>query len=96
MEATSQLIEEAQFLMNLQHDSIVKAYGIYRLKFKNELSMGMLLDYKSAGSLDSLTPDDGLLEGDMRKIMAQICNALVYLHEILIVHRDIKESNVLS
>jgi serine/threonine protein kinase len=55
----------------------------------------MLLDYKKGGDLSSWIPADGFPEWMVRGMMAQICDALVYLHGIPAVHRDIKPSNIL-
>jgi serine/threonine protein kinase len=55
----------------------------------------MLLDYKKGSDLISWTPESGLPEWMVRGIMAQICDALVYLHGIPAVHRDIKPGNIL-
>jgi serine/threonine protein kinase len=91
----SQLLAEVQILMNLHHDGIVKAYGIYSVKVAGKRSLSMLLDYKEGSDLNSWTPIGGLPEWMVRGIMAQICDALVYLHGIPVVHRDIKPTNVL-
>jgi hypothetical protein len=91
----SQLTEEMQILLNLQHSSIVTAYGLYAVKVQGERSLGMLLDYKSGGDLDSYIPTDGLPEWMVKGIMAPICEALEYLHGLPVVHRDVKPSNVL-
>jgi len=94
-ERMSQLINEVQFLMNLHHDGIVGAYGIYAVKTEDRKSLGMLLEHKKGGDLSSWIPTGGLPEPMVRGIAAQICDALVYLHAIPAVHRDIKPSNVL-
>jgi serine/threonine protein kinase len=91
----SQLINEVQFLLNLHHDGIVGAYGIYAVKAEDRRSLAMLLEHKKGGDLSSWIPTGGLPEPMVRGIAAQICDALVYLHAIPAVHRDIKPSNVL-
>jgi serine/threonine protein kinase len=95
-EKTKQLINEVQFLLNLRHDGIVSAYGLYQAKSGGKLSMGMLLDFKEEGDLESRIPAGGLPERMLRSVAEQICDAMLYLHEShLVVHRDIKPSNVL-
>jgi serine/threonine protein kinase len=91
----SQLTNEVQFLLNLHHDGIVRAYGIYLVKCEGTRSLGMLLDYKKDGDLASMITNDGLPERMLRGIMAQVCSAMVYIHKLNVVHRDIKPSNVL-
>jgi serine/threonine protein kinase len=94
-EKMEQMLNEVQVLLNLQHDQIVRAYGIYELKVNGEHSLGMVLDYKKGKDLSSWISIVGLPERIIRGMMAQLCDALVYLHELSVVHRDIKLSNVL-
>merc|ERR1719201_2157254 len=92
----SQLLNEVRFLLNLDHKAIVRAYGIYAVKDNGTTSLGMVLDFKSGGDLASYVPSgEGLPEFVVRCIAVQLCDALTYLHEIPVVHRDIKLSNVL-
>ena len=39
----SQLLNEAKFLQNLHHDGIMRAYGIYEVRFHGKKSLGMVL-----------------------------------------------------
>jgi serine/threonine protein kinase len=91
----AQLLAEVQILMNLHHDGIIKAYGTYAVTIQGMRSLAMVLDYKKGSDLISWTPVSGLPEWMVRGIMAQICDALVYLHGIPAVHRDIKPGNIL-
>jgi hypothetical protein len=91
----SQLLDEVKILLNLRHDGIVRAYGIYEVKVQGEKSLGMVLDYKKGKDLSFWIPTDGLPEFVLRGIMEPLCDALVYLHGIPVCHRDIKPSNVL-
>ena len=91
----SQLINEVQFLLDLHHDGIVRACGIYHVKVEGALALGMLLDYKQGGDLRSWIPTGGLPEEIVRGIIAPLCDALAYLHRLPVAHRDVKPSNVL-
>jgi serine/threonine protein kinase len=91
----SQLLNEVQLLMNLHHDAILSAYGVYEVKVEGRRSLAMVLDYKTGEDLSCWIPKGGLPECIVRCLMAPICDAMVYLHGISIVHRDIKPSNVL-
>ena len=91
----SQLINEVQLLLDLHHDGIVRAYGIYQVKAEGALALGMVLDYKQGGDLLSWIPTEGLPEEIVRGIVAPLCDALAYLHGLPVAHRDVKPSNVL-
>ena len=39
----SQLLNEAKVLQNLHHDGIIRAYGIYEVRFQGKKSLGMVL-----------------------------------------------------
>jgi len=93
-EKMSQLLNEAKVLQNLHHDGIVRAYGIYEVRFQGKKSLGMVLDYSKGMDLSSWIPTGGLPEKMVSGIMAPICDAMVYLHGLSVVHRDIKPSNV--
>jgi serine/threonine protein kinase len=91
----SQVTHEAQVLLSLRHDSIVGAHGLYEVKVRGARSLALVLDYKEGADLASWVPACGLPERMVQSMMTHICDALVYLHGILIVHKDIKPSNVL-
>jgi serine/threonine protein kinase len=90
-----ELTNEVQFLLSLNHGGIVRAYGLYSVTHRGEMSLAMLLDYKQDGELKSFIPDGGLPERTVRGILAQLCCAVEYIHAFPVVHRDIKPSNVL-
>jgi serine/threonine protein kinase len=91
-----QLHHEVKVLLGLQHDAIIRAHGIYEVKVKGNRSLAMVIDYKGGGDLLSWIPQDGgLPENQVRQMMTPICDALVYLHGIRVVHKDIKPSNML-
>jgi serine/threonine protein kinase len=91
----TQLLNETNVLLNLQHDGIVRAYGVYEVKVHDERALAMVLDYKMGMDLSYWIPADGLPEHLARAVLAQVCDAMVYLHGLDIVHRDIKPGNVL-
>jgi serine/threonine protein kinase len=91
----SQLLNETNVLLHLQHEGIVRAYGVYEVKVHHERALAMVLDYKPAMDLSAWIPTHGFPERVASTLMAQVFDALVYLHGLSIVHRDIKPGNVL-
>jgi hypothetical protein len=90
-----QLLNEARFLTNLDHDGIVRAAGIYDAKIEGRRCLAMMFDYKRRSTLSSWIPTNGFLERVVFCLMAQICDALVYLNGIAVVHGNVEPSNVL-
>jgi serine/threonine protein kinase len=89
-----QLLNEARFLMTLSNKNIPRAYGIYDVRLQGEYGLGMVLDYFAGNDLAYWITPDGLPEWAIKSMVAQLRDALMYLHDLNIAHRDIKPSNV--
>ncbi|EOD33853.1 hypothetical protein EMIHUDRAFT_229152 [Emiliania huxleyi CCMP1516] len=89
--ARADMMHEAQLMEQCSHPHIVRILDVredgLRLRLVLELCEGptlqRLLDLRGA-----------LLEAEARRIFSQVCSALCYLRENLIVHRDVKPANV--
>jgi serine/threonine protein kinase len=88
------LLNDAYFLLNLQHPGIPRSLGIYDLKIQGQHGWGVLSDFKAGSDLLSWIPPPGFPEYVIKGIVVQVRDVLMYLHKRLIVHRDIKPENV--
>ncbi|XP_064646116.1 mitogen-activated protein kinase kinase kinase 2-like isoform X2 [Lineus longissimus] len=83
---------EIQLLKNLQHDRIVQYYG----SFQDDKILSIFMEYMPGGSVkDELRNYGALTEKVTRKYTAQILHGVIYLHQHMIVHRDVKCANIL-
>ncbi|KAF9916643.1 NUAK SNF1-like kinase 1 [Linnemannia zychae] len=84
---------ESDLLKSIQHPNIVN----FREVVETSLQMCIVLDYASGGELFEYVADKRAIatEEDIQCIFAQIVDAVDYLHQLNIVHRDLKLENVL-
>lgn len=85
---------EVSILRDLEHPHIVKY--IYTDADPEKKRVDILLEYVSGGSLSSLLKKFGPFNEKITKIyLAQILDALVYIHSKGVAHRDMKCANIL-
>jgi serine/threonine protein kinase len=90
------LLNEVQFLLTLSHVGIPQTFGIYDMKLKGAQVTAMLMDVPLTGApLSSWIPAGGLPEMALSDLMAQLCNVLVYLENMSVLHRDVNPESVL-
>ncbi|KAG0374118.1 NUAK SNF1-like kinase 1 [Mortierella sp. AD032] len=84
---------ESDLLQSIQHPNIVN----FREVVETSLQLCIVLDYASGGELFEYVADKRALasEQDIQCIFAQLVDAVDYLHQLNIVHRDLKLENVL-
>ncbi|KAF8949206.1 CBL-interacting serine/threonine-protein kinase 21 [Haplosporangium gracile] len=84
---------ESDLLKSIHHPNIVG----FREVVETSLQMCIVLDYASGGELFEYVADKRAIasEQDIQCIFAQIVDAVDYLHQLNIVHRDLKLENVL-
>lgn len=89
-----QLLIELEILNKCNHKNIVKFYDA----FIHNDKLYIIMEYCSLGSLDSIINDlnRNLTEDEIRFIIQQVLEAILYLHEnLFVIHRDIKAANIL-
>ncbi|KAF9359225.1 hypothetical protein BGX26_012832 [Mortierella sp. AD094] len=84
---------ESDLLKSIQHPNIIG----FREVVETSLQMCIVLDYAPGGELFDFVADKRSMasEQDIQYIFAQIVDAVAYLHQHNIVHRDLKLENVL-
>ncbi|GBG32732.1 Protein kinase, putative [Hondaea fermentalgiana] len=91
------LVEELEAeigaLSKCTSDFIIQYYGSYK---KGDM-IWIVMEYADVGSLQDLVQISlkPLLEDEIRSVCASLLQGLAYLHDIGIVHRDVKAKNVL-
>ncbi|CAD8073351.1 unnamed protein product [Paramecium sonneborni] len=85
---SEQLLQEAHILQELSHPNIVKFFGVHETDSRILIEMELI----QGGSLSSLSKCS---EEQTKYIMYSIFNALQYMHNNNIAHRDLKLENIL-
>lgn len=85
--------QEARRLSKLQHPHIV---GIHQV-FEDHKTAYMALDFVSGRDLLDIIEDDGhkLHPIEVKKILLKLLDAIIYIHENDVLHRDISPDNIL-
>lgn len=85
------IIRELQFLASLKHPSIVTFYH----HFIHNSMLHLVMEYCIGGSLDNLLRKGNLEIDEALRICIDISDALTFIHNKAIIHRDIKPGNIL-
>ena len=86
------LVSEVAIHKSLHHPNIVEFQGV----FQDENYVYLVLELCPNGTvLDMLKAHNPFSEEQTSKICFQLCNALVYLHDHKVIHRDLKLQNLL-
>eukprot|EP01062_Namystynia_karyoxenos_P021763 TRINITY_DN18296_c0_g2_i1.p1 TRINITY_DN18296_c0_g2~~TRINITY_DN18296_c0_g2_i1.p1 ORF type:complete len:776 (+),score=200.61 TRINITY_DN18296_c0_g2_i1:88-2415(+) len=91
-----QLREEIELLRSVQHRNVVQYLGTQQ----DHQAIYIFMEYMAGGSLAALARQYGGRAGGLhprviQNYTRQILDGLVYLHQVGIVHRDIKGDNIL-
>lgn len=84
---------EIDILAEMSHQNVIQLYEAFYYQDK----LWMMLEYCDGGALDSIIMDleKGLTEKQIAYVCREICEALLYLHNNRVIHRDLKAGNVL-
>lgn len=85
--ALDSLKTEIQLLKNLDHPFIIKFFGSYSSKVGDREKLSVVMEYCRGGTLDKFVPYD---ENVAMVLVANIVEAVLYLHKHNIIHRDLK------
>ncbi|KAB8260297.1 kinase-like protein [Aspergillus pseudonomiae] len=87
-----QVAREIEIQSNLRHPNILRLYG----HFHDRKRIILILEYAGKGELyKHLQREDRFPEWKAAQYIAQMANALQYLHHKHVIHRDIKPENIL-
>lgn len=86
------LQREVKVMSQLEHPNIVRLYEVY----DEPKQMCLVLEMVEGGELfDRVAEATFFSEKDAARTIAQLCDALAYMHARDIVHRDLKPDNIL-
>lgn len=85
------LREEINILQKLRHQNIILMLDW----FETKTEFGVVTEYAQGELFEILEEDGKLSEEQIRKIAIQVAQALQYLHQNRIIHRDMKPQNIL-
>jgi serine/threonine protein kinase len=86
------ITKEALFLQSFRHKNIVKFINCYI--HNNEYYT--VMEYARGNELTNYVVDKGILsEKEAKRIFKQIHDAVIYMHNKGVVHRDLKPNNIM-
>jgi len=95
------LRKEAQHLANLEHPNIARIYTIDNYVEENSASLSsnnipyMIMEYIEGTPIDKYCNDNNLNLNARLKLFQKVCYAVNFAHQNMILHSDIKPSNIL-
>lgn len=88
----SMLRKEFEIGFQLENQHIIRTYAFEHIP---ELGYCIILEWIEGSTLDDILNEVSLSTTNYVRIATEICDALTYLHSNMIVHQDIKPSNIM-
>lgn len=86
------LLDEVEIMKKANHPNIVKVYEF----FEEEKVVNVILDFCGGGDMLEFIQDHGAYSSRKgANLFKQLINAVEYLHDLKIAHRDLKPDNIL-
>lgn len=85
------LINEVVIMKQYKHPNIVEMYNSYLVNDE----LWLVLEYLEGGALTDIVTNTSMTEEQIATVCVQCLEALYYLHEDGVIHRDIKSDSVL-
>ena len=82
---------EARLLAGLEHPNLVRIYGAHHTADDEAY---IVLEYVEGQTLADVVAQGSLMPAQVAVIGAQVADALAFIHERGVIHRDVKPSNV--
>ncbi|EIJ88287.1 aurora kinase A [Nematocida parisii] len=90
--ATKQVRREIEIQSHMKHENILRLYGY----FYDDLNVYIILEYAAKGEMFKLLQKKKrFTEQEGAKYIAEMVQALKYIHTKNVIHRDIKPENIL-
>ena len=100
IEELNMALDECTFLRAVNHTHIVRLHTSFAHKGTDGLDLVLVMDYASGGDLKQVIKEfeqngSHMPEDQVLKFIAQLVDAVHYIHSNEILHRDLKTDNVL-
>ena len=87
----NQLLREAQAVAQLNHPNIVRVHEVGR----NAEGIYIVSDFVAGITLEAKSKAGRMASRKVAKLLVKVCDALLHAHQLGVVHRDMKPSNIM-
>jgi calcium-dependent protein kinase len=78
-------------MRRMNHPNIIKMYEVYDI----ENHLALILEHMDGGNLTKRIQNGSISEKKSFKVVHSLLEALVYMHSMNVIHRDLKPTNVM-